>query len=41
MIVYDKGFTIEKIEKIEYGQDIFYLEIKYNDINCVPEEFRV
>lgn len=39
MIIYEKGFTVGTINKIEYGQDIFLIDITYVDINSLPEIF--
>ena len=41
ILIYEKGFTVSKIDKIEYGQDIFVLSVTYSDINCIPELFSV
>jgi hypothetical protein len=41
MIIYEKGFTVESITKIEYGQEVFIVDVKYNDINCIQEVFTV
>ena len=39
--IYDKGFNVSKIDKIEYGQDVFVLYITYTNISCIPELFSV
>ena len=31
--IYENGFIVSKIDKIDYGQDIFILSITYSDIN--------
>ena len=39
--IYYKGFNVSKIDKIEYGPDVFVLFITYSNVSCIPEIFSV